>query len=340
MRCLALAQEWRDQRGRVVFAMAESTLAVRARITAENCEIVDIPEPAASCEDCAWLVGYAREKKPTWIVLDGYRFGAQYHHGVRDVGCGFLGVDDYGRCGELGADLILNQNVTATPAMCGKCTRSRPLLGPQYILLRKEFSLWRDWKRAIPADAKTILVTLGGSTQMDVARTVLGALAQVRMEGVVGKFVIGGSTPSSCSIERAALSPAFTFFRNPANMPELMAVADIAISAAGTTCWELCFLGVPSLLIDLAPDQIPTAHALDRDGYAIHAGAADGLSADKLAAQVQQLLNSQPLRRRLSDRCRSLVDGNGAARVVAAMRWQTHGLRTAREKVSGLAGRE
>ena len=103
-------------------------------------------------------------------------------------------------------------------------------------------------------------------------------------------------------------------------MPELMATADLAISASGATCWELCFLGVPSLLIDIAPNQTPIAECLHRDGYAIHAGAADSLSVNGLATGLQDLMGSQPRRQGLSDRCMSLVDGGGAARVVAATR--------------------
>jgi RimJ/RimL family protein N-acetyltransferase len=105
-------------------------------------------------------------------------------------------------------------------------------------------------------------------------------------------------------------------------MPELMASADVAISAAGSTCWELCFLGVPSLIIDIAPNQTPIARALDSGGYAIYAGEGLYLSPDKLSDQFHEMATSQELRRRLSERCKSLVDGRGAHRVIAAMRAQ------------------
>ncbi len=229
-------------------------------------------------------------------------------------------IDDDGKCGQHGAQLILNQNVSATPEMYAKSTRSRCLLGPRYALLRKEFFPWRGGKRTIAARARFVLVTLGGSTPRDVAKTVLASLAQVPMQDVVVNFVIGGSTASPESIEQTAGSPAVSFLRNPPNMPELMATADVAISASGATCWELCFLGVPSLLIDIAPNQTPIAECLHRDGYAIHAGAANSLSVERLANQLQDLMGSQPLRRGLSDRCMSLVDGGGAVRVIAAMR--------------------
>ncbi len=340
MRCLALAQEWRDQGGQVVFATAESTASVRARLVAENCEVVGVPAPAASGEDCERLMQYANEIRPTWIVLDGYRFGTEYHQAVRKGPWWLLCIDDDGSCGEHGADLILNQNVTASPETYGKGTRSRHLLGLRYVLLRKEFSYWRDWKRTVPVTATSVLVTLGGSTHLAVARTVLAACARIQMNDLAVNFVIGGSTSHPELIEQATVSPVVTFVTNPANLPELMAAADVVVSAAGATCWELCLLGAPSLLIDLAPNQTPIAESLHRGGYAIHAGPGQALSVERLATQLQELLNSQALRQRLSDRCRTLVDGSGAARVVAAMRSEQLALRHAAEKGADLVVRE
>ena len=46
--------------------------------------------------------------------------------------------------------------------------------------------------------------------------------------------------------------------------------ADVAVSAAGTTCWEMCLLGLPAILIGLAPNQRPVAQELDRRGVAVY----------------------------------------------------------------------
>ena len=60
MRCLALAQRWRDEGGQVGFAMAESTPAIRARVAEEGFEIWNVSATVGSMEDCEWLVEYAR----------------------------------------------------------------------------------------------------------------------------------------------------------------------------------------------------------------------------------------------------------------------------------------
>ncbi len=320
MRCLALAQAWSDQGGRAVFAMVESTSAIRERIAAEHFEVVEIAAAAGSSQDSESLRRYAEEQHASWIVLDGYRFDAEYHQGVREGPSKVLSIDDDGRCSEFGSDLILNQNVTASPAMYAGRAESRLLLGPRYALLRREFVVLRGHNRTIPPSAKSALVTLGGNTQVDVAQAVLAALAKTELPEMTVTFVVGGSSPFLNFVQPTTGCPRVTFARNPPNMAELMASADIAISASGSTCWELCFLGVPSLLIDVAPNQRPIARALDAGGYAIHAGAGGHVSEKKLSDQFRELAMSQELRGHLSERCLGLVDGRGARRVVSALR--------------------
>jgi spore coat polysaccharide biosynthesis predicted glycosyltransferase SpsG len=98
-----------------------------------------------------------------------------------------------------------------------------------------------------------------------------------------------------------------------------MAQADLAISAAGSTCWELCLLGLPAVLLDLANNQTPIAIEMHRRGCALHVGRATDLSQKELTAPVRDLLTSKELRTSFSSRCRQLVDGLGADRVLSAM---------------------
>ncbi len=114
-------------------------------------------------------------------------------------------------------------------------------------------------------------------------------------------------------------------------MAELMAWADVAISAAGTTCWELCLMGLPALLIDLADNQTELAKQLDEQGCAVHLGSGQDVSVKLLAEQLTRLLNASEVRQRLSVLARELVDGKGPRRVVSVLRRALLHLRPARE---------
>src|ERR1700690_1160291 len=107
---------------------------------------------------------------------------------------------------------------------------------------------------------------------------------------------------------------------NVPNMPEVMAKADVAISGAGTTSLEMCFLGLPALLIVLADNQRPAAEELHRRGAAINLGEGAQAGPSTLSPCLTHLAGSPGARKAMSERGRELVDGDGADRVVRALR--------------------
>ncbi len=118
-------------------------------------------------------------------------------------------------------------------------------------------------------------------------------------------------------------------------MPELMAWADVVVSAAGSTCWEVC-LGMPAVLIDLADNQRPIAEALARKECAIHLGSTGQVSTEKIGSQLEWLLLSPAPRIAISHRARELVDTRGAIRVVSALRARNLHLRSSRTQAQAL----
>src|SRR5207248_2812164 len=107
--------------------------------------------------------------------------------------------------------------------------------------------------------------------------------------------------------------------KDPPNMAELMAWADVAVSAAGSTCWELAFMGVPAVAIVCADNQQSVAESLHQAGSVESLGDHSMLSSRDIAAALKCLMRSQRMRRSMSEHGRAIVDGYGAARVVARM---------------------
>lgn len=322
MRCLALAQAWQDTGGRAVFAIADSTPAIRRRITAESYELADISGQAGTVEDVLQTIELARNTGCEWIAVDGYHFGEDYQRALKERGLKVLLLDDYGHAERYFADVVLNQNISARESLYrSRSPETRLLLGPRYCLLRREFSAWRNWKREVRSIGRRVLVMMGGSDPENVTARAMDALTRVGVEDLEAKVVIGGSNPHAEMLEQlAAVSgKRISVCRDVANIPELMAWADIAVSSAGTTCWELCLMAVPSLLVDVAENQTALAAEMGQRGCAIHLGAPDVLLAGQVADQVKKLLESEIRRRDLSTRCRQLVDGRGAQRLVSVI---------------------
>jgi UDP-2,4-diacetamido-2,4,6-trideoxy-beta-L-altropyranose hydrolase len=334
MRCLALAQAWQDAGGSAIFAMAESTLAVRERLLAEGVDIVSLVGSAEANRDPGQLVSLAEEQAAEWVVVDGYQFETGYQSKLKSAGLRVLVVDDNGHAGKYAADIVLDQNISAGEGLyANREPHTRLLLGPRYCMLRREFKEWRNWKREVAAVGRKVLITMGGSDPDNATARVMQSLASVEIENLEAKVVVGGSNPHFESLAAHAQKSAqrITMVGNVSGMGELMAWADVAVSAAGTTCWELCFLGLPAILVDVAKNQTLVAHELDRRGCAIHLGTFPEVAEQTIGKQLQALLNSAENRRSISQLARDLVDGNGARRVVAALRGNELHLRPARE---------
>lgn len=321
MRCLALAQAWQDRGGRTVFLMAQATPAIRERLSRESCEILLCDAVVGSANDACGTLDAARRLECEWLVLDGYQFDSAYGAGLSGRGFGVLYVDDSGK-GQHSADIILNPNLTAAESQYKmRSDETQLLLGTNYSLLRREFRNWSGWRREIPPIAREILLTLGGSTPEPLALCILEALGQVKHQFERAVFVLGASSGELESLQYAAeqMKDETCFVRAPTDMATLMAKADVAIAAAGSTCWEMCFMGLPALIVDVAENQTAEAMELHRQGYAKYLGSGSTLTPGTLAAELSELLAARDGRRKMAERCRKLVDGRGAERVAAAM---------------------
>jgi len=337
MRCLALAQAWQDAGGGTAFAMAESTAALTARLSAESCEIHPVTAAAGTEEDARQTIALAREQQSEWIVVDGYPFTGEYQRALKAEGFKILFLDDYGHAAHYSSDLVLNQNVSAEEKLyANREAYTELLLGPRYCLLRREFAVWRDWKRQIRLAGRCVLVMMGGSDPENLTTRVMEALALVEIEDLEATVVVGGSSPYYDLLSRQAVrSGRITVRRDVTDVAEWMSWADAAVSSAGTTCWEICLLALPAVLIAVAANQAAVAQELGRQGCVVYLGETHDFSVQGLAEKLQMLLGSVETRRTMSLRSRELVDGKGAERVVSIMRAGLR-LRAAKESDSRL----
>jgi UDP-2,4-diacetamido-2,4,6-trideoxy-beta-L-altropyranose hydrolase len=289
----------------------------------ESVETSTISAPPGTEEDVSQTIELARQLAAAWVVVDGYQFGADYQRTLKSAGFKILFLDDYGHAGDYCADLLLNQNVSADESAYERREPyTRLLLGPRYCLLRREFNGWRGWRRQVAPSGHRVLVTMGGSDPENVTERAVAALNLIEDDKLEATVVVGGSNARSELLERTVAGfgkKKIVVRRDVSNMAELMEWADVAVSGAGSTCWEMCQLGLPALLFDLAENQTPVARELDRRGCSIHLGGPREVSSDELAGRIERLLRSREDREAMSLRCQDLVDGEGATRVVAAM---------------------
>lgn len=311
MRCIALSEAWRRVGGTAAVATASSSPAVMARIERAGLPVHGLPADPGSLADAELTIGLARQLGATWLVTDGYRFDDDYQRRIHDAGIPLLVIDDYGHAASYSGDMILNQNLSAREDWYA---RRGPdvslLLGPQFALLRSEFLAYSDWHRSFPDRGRRVLVTLGGSDPTNVTAKVLAALDELDL-GLEVRTIIGGDYRHSLPVAAA--------IRDARNMPELMAWADVAVAAGGTTAWELAYMGLPSITLVLADNQVDLAASLDGAGLSQNLGMHSVVDANMIAMAVRELVLDRERRSAMSGRGRKTVDGRGADRVVTEL---------------------
>ena len=210
-----------------------------------------------------------------WLIVDHYALSAEWENGLRDVAAKILVIDDLANR-DHDADIVLDCGLSHTPEHYQQLNK-RPvnaLTGPHYALLRPEFARLRQQLRQSlpPAATLKILINLGGVDKDDCTSVILNILAKSQLPyPITTTVVMGLNAPHKDKVMGLAKTLPFhsEVKVNVSNMGTLMTQHDLAIGAAGSTAWERCCLGLPSIIVCLAANQEMIATELHRSGAAI-----------------------------------------------------------------------
>lgn len=323
MRCLALAQEWQNRGGSVCFISAIGIPSLHERLNKESMEVHALQAAQASEEDLLETLATARSHHSQWLVLDGYHFSPAFMLRIQEAGLHLLLLDDVADRDLSGVEAVLNQNAYATVAMhqhFAPCPAL--LLGASHTLLRREFLQYRGGHE-VRQDASRVLVTLGGADPGNATQLVMQAMGQLAARRLEVRLILGAANKHLGSLQEELgvlrEKHAAEILVNPPDMPGLMAWSDVTITAAGSSCWELCCLGVPQLMLVTADNQRMMPPYFIEHGLADVFGDMTEARVAELATRLDTLLGDFEKRGRLSHAARQVIDGNGAARVVEFM---------------------
>jgi UDP-2,4-diacetamido-2,4,6-trideoxy-beta-L-altropyranose hydrolase len=332
MRCLALAQAWQDTGGEAAFVMAMKAPIIENRLRSEGIGVHNVEVTPGSIDDATETLTIAEEHKAQWVVLDGYHFDGAYQREIKNSGKRLLCIDDYGHAYHYFADTILNQNIHAHEQLYDhREPESNLLLGTRFVLLRREFLKWQGWRREVPRRVRRILVTLGGGNDSNITAKVVRALERIDLEETRVVVIAGPANPYAKEIKDRLTncSSNIQLLDGVKDTANLMAGADLAISAGGSTCWELAFMGLPSMVVPIADNQIAVAEELNKRGTAIRLTTQEIDSEAEMASRIGRLLYSRGIRSLMSRKGPVLVDGEGTGRLLMHMRGERLRLRKA-----------
>ncbi len=334
MRCLALAQACSDKQLKTIFALSSSSREASENKALHGFNICFVTAYPGSLQDSRETIQLAVQNNASWIVIDGYHFDETYHQKVKESGIRILCIDDCSQMAFYYADIILNQNFHADEGQYqNRSPHTQLLLGSRYVLLRNEFLKLTDRTRNIPDQGRRILITMGGSDLQNITLTVVKWISELCLPDLIADVVLGPSNLYFPEIRNYLNQQPglFRIHRNVNNMSGLMANADLAISSAGTTSWEMAFMGVPSLLIVIAENQRPIAEKLHSLGASIYLGWHEEITSGIVQQKVLELIRSPEQREKMMQIGQGIVDGKGRERVVEEITKSRIALRPADE---------
>lgn len=317
MRCLSLADALRDAGEVCRFVLADAAMlhAVTARGYAADVLGAD---PAAGLAELPVLLPVVEQHRPRFVVADSYALPAPWVAAVQAV-CPVVRFDDAGDAANP-ARLLINYNLAALDL---DYKGRAGLFGPRYAPLRAQFAALPP--RVVRQKAADALVLTGGADPENLAGALLAALAGHRPKDAAGlhwHFVVGALNPHLPELQAAAVAlDSVTLHQNVQEMAALMQRCDVALSAAGSTLYELAATGTPTVTYTLADNQLPGATAFAARGLMVNAGDCRGAAgfAEVLITAVEHLAADAAKRTALAPALQALVDGQGAAQMAAEL---------------------
>ncbi|HEC15250.1 MAG TPA: UDP-2,4-diacetamido-2,4,6-trideoxy-beta-L-altropyranose hydrolase [Sedimenticola sp.] len=338
MRCATLAGLLRQRGAEVVFVCRELDGNYCDWLEAQGHAVHRLPVPAIGepldgrLAHATWLgVTQARDSAETrealaggtwdWLIVDHYGLDAEWETAMRPTARRIMAIDDLADRRH-DVDLLLDQNVVEgvndrylgrVPEHCGL------LLGPAFALLQAVYAQLHQASRSRATPMRRLFIFFGGVDPQNLTGLALQAVRILGRTDLTVDAVIGANNPHANVIRRVAAEvPQVRLHYNLPSLAPLMAEADLAIGAGGTASWERCCLGLPSLIITFAANQVPLAVGLSNLCLARWLGEAGKIDAQVLSHAISEALDDEALLE-YSVRCHALVDGRGAERAISVM---------------------
>ena len=278
MRCLTLAEELKKNGSDITFISRAHEGNLNGMISGKGMKVVELSAPDShsapvgnGCSDdyAEWLgvtqgqdaretINVLGKTIPDWLIVDHYGLDESWEKTIKSHVKKIMVIDDlanrHHEC-----EMLLDQNW-----FDNKESRYRKLLptgctlllGPEYALLRPEFSEARKKNKPRNGGVKRIFVYFGGSDPHNLTKMTLMVLCELELSHLEVDVVIGQNNLQESELKELCLKRPFTQLHTQVdNMATIMAKADLAIGAGGGTTWERICLNLESCVIIIAKNQ-------------------------------------------------------------------------------------
>ena len=312
MRCLSVASAFKAKGETVRFVTADTKSYVLISSNGFDCEVLDTDFSDMEGE-INKLTSIVSLYNPSLLIIDSY-FVTECYFAELGKLVKTAYIDDLNEK-VWDVDFLINYNVFASEYDYSgyENTKTKLLLTPEFAPLRDEF------RNQAPHENKDnvtdILVSAGGSDPARISERIISEICPL-LPDIRFHFIIGALNPRIDEIKKMEKGNVVLHV-NEQHIADLMRECDIAVSASGSTLYELCACGVPTIVYTLADNQIPAAKLFDKLGIMLNSGDCrfDEKFISNLKSCIRKLISDTDTRTKMSYNMQHLVDGQGAERL-------------------------
>jgi UDP-2,4-diacetamido-2,4,6-trideoxy-beta-L-altropyranose hydrolase len=338
MRCLILATALRESKENVFFICREHEGNLCDLIKQQGIGVWLLPAAGTQDDDfsgySAWL-GAPWQKdakqtinaievssvKPDLLVVDHYSIDYRWENALRSLVGRIMVIDDLANR-KHDCDLLLDQNLVAEmhTRYAGLVSDAcRLMLGPKYSLLQPIYAELQEGLTIRKGPIRRIFIFFGESGRKNLTGLAIAAFERLNRPDIQVDVVIGSNYRYAKAFRKKVEGHKNIHLHSGlSTLAPLMAKADLAIGASGTTSWERLCLGLPTVVVSIADNQHDIAVELNRRGLIQWLGPQDSVDEQALTEVLGSLIE-KGLDEKWSQRCRNTVDGKGSERVFSVM---------------------
>lgn len=353
MRCLSVADALLKRGEEVLFVTADDTPVplltkkgipyrvlhtdyadMEAELPGLLCILQELTQRAELPEEV--LSRMSSQRKDIAILVDSYYVTEKYLAALKKRITTIYMDDIYAF--SYPVDMLINYNIYGEEMGYEKDAAfadTKLLLGANYVPLREEFSAGAGYVQSrkelslgaanvTPAEEGGILITTGGSDSFNLAgQLLMEAMKYDALKEKEYHVVSGSLNPHIGELQALAKKHENIHIHcNVTNMAELMAESEVALSAGGSTLYELCAMGVPVIAFSFAENQERLVQTFVKRGIAQYGGnyRTDGNKMiQNTIAGLRKLCGDEALKTEYRRKALQLVDGRGAERIAEAL---------------------
>lgn len=313
MRCISIVKALEKQGARCVFFVAQEKAGAFILEKGFACEVLHTDYENMETE-LARIEELMKTYSPMLWLVDSYQKTSVYIKELQKI-CPVFVLDDMGEP-DFGAEGIINYNIYGDKMAYPHDENRKYLLGAKYAPVRKEFS---ETDYEVRDEVRNVLITMGGSDKLDITGALCNSLLERLPEGIEITLICGRFNPHLK--ELLLLQKTETrvhVLTDVADMWNKLAMADVVISAAGSTMYELSTIGVPTVCCYYVENQRRLA-----EGFAERVGLCNAgdyskepdLVLRRMTDEVCRLVDDKEYRCKLSGYMREVTDGQGAGKI-------------------------